>query len=57
MNFPAWGGFTAPQSYVPEMSPEREADMLKNQAQMMQEEINSINERIKELENMKEKKK
>ena len=57
MNYPAWGGFTAPQPYVPEMSPEREADMLKNQAQMMQEEINSINERIKELETMKENKK
>ena len=57
MNYPAWGGFTAPPPNVPEMSPEREADMLKNQAQMMQEEINSINERIKELETMKENKK
>ena len=57
MNYPAWGGFTSTQPYVPEMSPEREADMLKNQAQMMQEEINSINERIKEIETMKEKKK
>ena len=57
MNYPVWGGGAARQPYVPEMSPETEADMLKNQAQMMQEEINSINERIKELETMKEKKK
>ena len=56
-NYPVWGAGAASYPYAPEMPPEREADMLKNQAQMMQEEINSINERIKELEKLEEKKK
>ena len=34
----------------PEITPQQEADILKDQAKAMQEEINSINQRIKELE-------
>ncbi len=34
----------------PEITPQQEADMLKEQTKVMQEEINSINQRIKELE-------
>ena len=63
---PAWGGrgaypyYGAPYAapyyagpYSPwgaEITPQQEADMLKDQAKAMQEEINSINQRIKELE-------
>ncbi len=36
--------------YAPEMTPQQETDMLKGQAKVMQDEINAINERIKELE-------
>ncbi|MGD9015057.1 MAG: DUF5320 domain-containing protein [Candidatus Omnitrophota bacterium] len=42
----AYGGYP----YGPELNPQQEADMLKQQAKAMQEEINSINERINELE-------
>jgi len=36
--------------YIPQMAPQQEADMLREQARAMQEDISSINERIKELE-------
>ena len=36
--------------YAPEITPQQETDMLKGQAKAMQDEINAINERIKELE-------
>ena len=36
--------------YTPAMAPQQETDMLKGQAKAMQDEINAINERIKELE-------
>ena len=39
--------------YVPEMTSQQEAEMLKEQAKAMQEDISSINERIKELESAK----
>ncbi len=51
----AWGGEIAPYPYAPEFTPEKEAEMLRNQARVMQEEITSINERIKELEKLPEK--
>ena len=57
MGYPAWGGGVSPYPYVPELTPDKEAEMLKNQAQMMQDEISTINERIKELEKLAEKKK
>ena len=38
---------------LPEMTSQEEAEMLKDQAKAMQEDINSINERIKELESTK----
>ena len=36
--------------YAPEMTPQQETDMLKGQSKAMQDEINAINERIKQLE-------
>jgi len=36
--------------YAPEMTPQQEADMLKEQAKAIQEELQSINERISTLE-------
>lgn len=41
-----YGGY----SYAPELTPQQEADMLKDQAKGMQEEIKAINNRISELE-------
>jgi hypothetical protein len=55
--YPAWGGGATYFPYAPELTPEKEAEVLTNQAQMMQGEIDSINERIKELEKMTAKKK
>jgi len=51
----AWGGEIAPYPYAPEFTPEKEAEILRNQARVTQEEITSINERIKELEKLPEK--
>lgn len=42
--------------YTPEITPQQEAEMLKNQAQAIQENLNSINERLEELEKLAEKK-
>ena len=42
----AYGGYP----YAPEMSPQQEMDMLRNDAKGLQEEIKAINDRIKELE-------
>ena len=42
---------------VEEYTPEQEADMLKQEAKAMQEEISSINARISELESVKKDKK
>jgi hypothetical protein len=53
----AWGGYRAFYPSGPDMSPEKEAEILKNRAQMMQDEINAISERITELEQQGEKKK
>ena len=36
--------------YVPGVTPQQEADMLKEQAKAMQDEIKAMNQRIKELE-------
>lgn len=36
--------------YAPEFSPQQEADILRDQAKAMQEEIKAVNERISELE-------
>ena len=43
--------------YNPQMTSKQEADMLKDQAKAMQEDISSINERIKELESAAKSKK
>jgi hypothetical protein len=39
---------------APNMNRQEETQMLKDQAQTMQDEINAINQRIKELESTKE---
>jgi len=41
----AYGGYP----YAPNVTPQQEADMLKEQAKAMQDEIKAINERISEL--------
>jgi len=55
----AWGAGVYPYTpypYAAEITPQQEAEMLKKQAQDMQEEMAIINERIVELEKMAEKK-
>ena len=42
--------YLAAPYYGPESNPQQEAQMLKEQAKVMQEEISAINNRIKELE-------
>lgn len=56
MGYPAWGGGVAPDPYAPELTPDKEVEMLKNQAQMMQDEMSAVTERIKELEKLAGKK-
>ena len=48
-NYPGFQPYGDPY-YGQELRPEDEAGMLREQAEFMQKEINSINERIKELE-------
>ena len=43
-------GYYGGYPYAPEITPQQEADMLKDQAKAMQEEIKAINERISELQ-------
>lgn len=40
--------------YAPGITPQQEADMLKEQAKAMQEEMNAMNQRIKDLESSAE---
>ena len=42
--------------FSPEMTPQQEAEVLKNQARVIQENLNSVNERLKELETPAEEK-
>ena len=46
----AYGNSYGAIPYTPEMTLQQETDMLKGQSKAMQDEINAINERIKELE-------
>ncbi len=43
-------------AYAPEITPQQEADMLKNEAKAIQEELKNINSRIAELESAAKKK-
>ena len=43
-------------AYAPEITPQQEADMLKNEAKAIQEELKNINSRIAELESATKKK-
>jgi hypothetical protein len=54
MGYPAWGGVINPNvSYVPpNITAEQEAEALKNQAKYLQDNLNALNERIKELEKL-----
>ena len=52
MGFPAWGGQAYP--YGSELTAKQEADMLREQAKAMQDEINTMNEHVKELESREE---
>ena len=55
MSYPALGAGVPniPYSYTPpQITPEQEIDTLKNQAKYMQDDMNAINDRIKELENL-----
>ena len=51
--YPSYGTPYSGYPYVPEMTSQQEAEILKEQAKAMQEDISSINERIKELESAK----
>ena len=42
--------------FSPELTPQKEEEFLKNQANVIQENLNSINERLKELEKITKKK-
>jgi hypothetical protein len=42
--------------YAPEITPKQEADILKNRAEELVEEVNYLNKRIEELERLSEKK-
>jgi len=45
-----YGNYYSGYPYSPELNPKQEADMLKDQAKAMQEDISAINSRIKDLE-------
>ena len=49
-NVGSYYGASYGSPYNPQMTSKQEADMLRDQAKTMQEDISSINERIKELE-------
>ena len=47
--YPGWGGI-APYPYDQTIAPEKEAEVLKKQAKLLQDNLNAINKRIQELE-------
>ena len=49
----AYGGYP----YAPDLAPQQEADMLKEQVKAMQDEIKAVNDHISELESAAKKKK
>jgi hypothetical protein len=50
--YPGWGGAVNP-NISQNITPEQEAETLKNQAHYLQEDLNAINQRIQELESQK----
>lgn len=52
-----FGWYGAVYPYAPNLAPQQEADMLKEQAKAMQEEIKAVNQRITELESAAKKSK
>jgi hypothetical protein len=49
MGYPGWGGI-ASYPYDQTIAPEKEAEALKNQVKLLQDNLNAINKRIQELE-------
>ncbi|MCM8788362.1 MAG: hypothetical protein NC907_01070 [Candidatus Omnitrophica bacterium] len=55
MGLPAWGAGVGPGCYIPfshKITPQQEADILRKQAEAIQDELRLINERIKILEEL-----
>jgi len=56
VGYPAWGGAVAspnmpyPAPFAPTVTPEQELDGLKQQAELLQNSLSQINERIEQLE-------
>lgn len=50
LSYPAWEGEVSPYPFSRGISPEQEAEALKNHAKIMQDNVNALNERILELE-------
>ncbi|MDP8234731.1 MAG: DUF5320 domain-containing protein [Candidatus Saelkia tenebricola] len=48
--YPSYPAAYANYPYAPNLNPQQEADMLKEQTKVVQDELNAMNERIKELE-------
>ena len=50
MGMPAWGTYPQQYSqYTPQMNPQQESDMLKQEAKYLEEELNAIKQRLKDL--------
>lgn len=52
MGLPAWGGWINPEWFSQEITPQKEAEILKKQAEFIENELKSINERIRILEKL-----
>lgn len=52
-DIPGWANYGPAWPVAPPMSPEKEVDVLKSQAQNLEETLQQINNRLKELEKTK----
>ena len=52
IGMPAWGGYGVYPNQVTQINPEQEAQMLKSQVGLLQNEINAINKRLEELDSL-----
>jgi len=56
--YPAWGGYAFPQapySYPPAQAPAREMEMLKQEAEFLHEQLDSIQDRMESLKKSEKK--
>jgi hypothetical protein len=56
--YPAWGGYAPPQApypYPPEQAPAREMEMLKQEAEFLHEQLDSIQDRMESLKKSEKK--